>query len=121
MLNAAWIEREAPLDQCPLAACRRSGICHFPTGRNPCRRLHETTDAVREQLAATLAALTAEARRRDPDGKNWVPDGSPEHERRLKILKQMLWQADHDDWQRQKAEAARARREAGQPPPETGG
>jgi hypothetical protein len=121
MLNAAWIEREAPLDQCPLAACRRSKTCHYPTDRNPCRRLHETKEEMRMELAAKLEALTAEARRRDPEGKNWVPDGSPEHERRLKILKQMLWQADHDDWQRQKAEAARARREAGQPPPETGG
>jgi hypothetical protein len=111
MLNAAWIEREAPLDQCPLAVCRRQGICRYPTDKNPCRRLYETKDEVREQLAATLQRLTEEARARDPEGRNFAPAGSPEHERRMARLKRVLWQIDHDHCMQQKAEAeARAAR-----------
>jgi hypothetical protein len=114
MLNAAWIEREAPLDRCPLAVCRRQGICRYPTDKDPCRRLHETKDEVREQLAATLQRLTAEARARDPEGKNVAPAGSPEHERRLAHLKRVLWQRDHDHCMQQKeeAEARAAKRRA---------
>ena len=109
MLNAAWVEREAPLDKCPLAVCRRQGICRYPTDKNPCRRLYETKDEMREKLAAKLQRLTAEVKARDPEGKNFAPAGSPEHERRLAHLKRMLWQADHDFCMQEKAEAEAAR------------
>jgi hypothetical protein len=110
MLNAAWIEREAPLAVCPLIACRRDGRCRHSTDRDPCRRLHETKDEARYALAAKLEAFAREAERRDPEGKNRVPEGSPEQERRLHFLKDLLHQADADECAREKAAAAAARR-----------
>jgi hypothetical protein len=94
MLHPSWIEREAPLDACPLKSCRRDGVCRHNTGRDPCRRLHERTDAMRYKLAMKLQAWTREAQRLDPEGKNRVEPGSYEHERRLHILKEMLHARD---------------------------
>ena len=94
MLHPAWIEREAPLPRCPLARCRRSATCHHSTDDNPCRRLHETKDAMRMALAAKLRRLCKEAEARDPEGKNYAPPGSPEQLRRIKIIYDMVRAAD---------------------------
>jgi hypothetical protein len=94
MLHPSWIEREAPLDACPLRACRRDGVCRHPTDKNPCRRLHEKTDAMRYRLAMKLQAMTEEAKRLDPEGRNRVEPGSEEFERRLKAIKKMLHARD---------------------------
>lgn len=110
MLHPAWIEREAPLAACPLRSCRRDGVCRHPTDRDPCRRLHETKDEARYKLAAKLEAFTREAMARDPEGKHRVPEGSPEHERRMAFLKKLLHDADAAHCARQKAEAAAARK-----------
>ena len=94
MLNPAWVEREDTLGICPLAACRRSRTCHHATEQDPCRRLHETRDEFYGRIAGKIDVLLAEARIRDPEGRNRVPEGSPEFERRLKHLYDMLRAAD---------------------------
>ena len=94
MLNPAWVEREDTLGICPLAACRRSRTCHHTTEQDPCRRLHETRNDFYGRIAAKLDVLIAEGRARDPEGRNRVPEGSPEFERRLKHLYDMLRAAD---------------------------
>ena len=94
MLHPSWIEREAPLDACPIKACRRDGVCRHNSDTDPCRRLHEKTDAMRDRLARKLEAWTREAQRLDPEGKNRVEPGSYEHEMRLKYLKDLLHARD---------------------------
>ena len=109
MLHPNWIERGAPLPRCPLARCRRSATCHFPTDDNPCRRLHQTKDEMRVELARYLDKLTAEAVARDPEGKNAVPPGSPEHERRYKLLYDLLRARDEANSATEMAELAAKR------------
>lgn len=94
MLHRAWIAREAPLARCPLSACRRSQTCRHDTDADPCRRLHQTQDAMRYELARKLQRWTAAVKRRDPEGKNFAAEGSPEFERRIKILYDGLRAAD---------------------------
>lgn len=94
MLNPAWVEREDTLGICPLAACRRSRTCHHTTEQDPCRRLHETRNDFYGRIAAKLDVLIAEGRARDPEGRNRVPEGSPEFELRLKHLYDMLRAVD---------------------------
>lgn len=102
MLNAAWIEREAPLARCPLKSCRRDNTCRHSTDRDPCRRLHETKDAMRIKLAAKIDAFTAEIIRKNPDRVRH-PAGSPEQQRRLHAFHELLREADEADWQERKA------------------
>lgn len=106
MLHPNWIEREAPLPRCPLARCRRSATCHHATDEDPCRRLHQTKDEMRNTLARKLEKLTAEAVARDPEGKNAVPEGSPEHERRYKLLYDLLRARDEANSATEMAEIA---------------
>ena len=54
MLHPAWIAREAPLAQCPLAACRRSKQRRHSTDNDPSRRLHQTMHPARTELADML-------------------------------------------------------------------
>ena len=110
MLHPAWIEREAPLAACPLRSCRRDGVCRHSTDRDPCRRLHETKDAARYKLAAKLEAFAREAELRDPEGKNRVPEGSPEQQRRLAFLKKLFDEADAAEYAREKALAEAAQK-----------
>ena len=122
MLHPNWIERGAPLPRCPLARCRRSATCHFPTDDNPCRRLHQTKDEMRVELARYLEKLTAEAVARDPEGKNAVPPGSPEHERRYKLLYDLLRARDEANSATEMAEiAARKVAQKKQKPARAGG
>ena len=109
MLNPAWIEREAPLPACPLAACRRNGCCHHATDQDPCRRLHETRDEVYARIAAKFDVLIAEARLRDPEGRNRVPEGSLEFELRLKHLHEMLHAVDKAETEKRMAAARKAK------------
>jgi hypothetical protein len=121
MLNPAWVERESPLDRCPLKSCQRDGVCRHATDRDPCRRLHETKDAMRYTLAKKLEAMTKEARRRDPEGRNYAAPGTPEHERRMKALKEALYEADAAHCKRVMAAeraAAKAARKAAAGKPE---
>jgi hypothetical protein len=109
MLNPNWVEREEPLAMCPLAACRRNGICHHTTDRSPCRRLHEPRDDVYDRISAKIDVLLAEARIRDPEGRNRVPEGSPEFELRLKHLYDMVRAADIAQTAREMAAAKKAK------------
>ena len=111
MLHPAWTEREAPLPRCPLARCRHSGTCHHSTDDNPCRRLHQTKDEMRTELARYLNKLTAQARARDPQGRNVAPEGSPEQQRRLKELYDLLRARDEANSATEMAEIA-ARKKA---------
>ena len=85
MKTRAWVERP-PLQRCPLGPCRRGGTCFHNTPTDPCRRTHQTRDAFYNAIADKIERMTAEARRRDPDGKNFAPVGSPEFERRYSAL-----------------------------------
>lgn len=85
MKTRAWVERP-PLQRCPLAPCRRSGTCCHNTPTDPCRRTHQTRDAFYNAIAEKIERMTAEARRRDPVGKNFAAEGSPEFERRYTAL-----------------------------------
>ena len=111
MLHPNWIEREAPLPRCPLPRCRRSATCHFPTDANPCRRLHQTKDEMRNALAEKLERMANEAAARDPEGKHFAPEGSPEQLRRLKMIYDMVRAADQANSAREMAEIA-ARKKA---------
>ena len=111
MLHPAWIEREAPLPRCPLARCRRSATCHHSTDDDPCRRRHQTKDEMRTELARYLDKLSAEATARDPEGRNFAPEGSPEQLRRLKLLYDLLRARDEAHCAAKMAEIA-ARRKA---------
>ena len=122
MLHPNWIEREAPLPRCPLARCRRSATCHFPTDANPCRRLHETKDEMRDKLSEKLERICAEAVARDPEGKNYAPPGSPEQLRRLKLIYDTLRARDAAYCAQQAAErAAREKALKKQKPARAGG
>ena len=122
MLHPRWIEREAPLPRCPLARCRRSATCHHSTDDDPCRRLHQTKDEMRNELARYLARLTAEAAARDPQGKNYAPPGSPEQLRRLKLIYDTLRERDAAYCAQQAAErAAREKALKKQKPASAGG
>ncbi|WP_374330783.1 hypothetical protein [Aestuariivirga sp.] len=90
-----WVERPA-LERCPLSTCRRSGTCRHNTPADPCRRTHQTRDAMYNSIANTLDRLTAEAKRRDPEGKNFAPEGSPEFERRYSALYRALREREED-------------------------
>jgi len=88
MLNRAWIEREAPLARCPMPECRRSGTCHHSTDSDPCRRLHESRAAFYTKLARKIDRIVAQDIAARPPGvevEEALP-GTPEFERRLKIL-----------------------------------
>ena len=106
MLHPAWIEREAPLARCPLKACRRDKTCHHSTGRDPCRRLHETKDEMRYKLARKIEAYTAEIIRKNPD-RVPHPYNSPAQQRQLHAIHEFLREADEADWQREKAAAGK--------------
>jgi hypothetical protein len=106
MLNRAWVEREAPLARCPLNSCRRTGTCTHSTETDPCRRLHETRDALYIRLAGKLRRMAAEAERRDPEGKNFAAEGTPEFERRLRFLYDDLRDSENEDYARKLREAA---------------
>lgn len=110
MLHGAWIEREAPLARCPLNACNRSGACRHPTDQDPCRRLYETKEAMRLALARKLAGLARAARRRDPEVRNYAAPGTPEFERRLKLIYEAVRAADAAHCAAEAAERRRAKK-----------
>ena len=108
MLNPAWVEREAPLRACPLAACRRSGICRHQTDQDPCRRLHETRDAMYTALAIKLDRFKAQLIAERPPGPV-LPDpqpGSALYESGIKYVYEALRAADQADSAREKAKDA---------------
>jgi len=117
MKTRAWVERP-PLERCPLVPCRRSGTCRHNTPTDPCRRTHQTRDALYNSIADKLDRMTAEARRRDPEGRNFAPEGSPEFERRLSALYRAFRQWDEENSAARKAEGAagRAREKPAMPP-----
>lgn len=112
MLHPAWIAREAPLAQCPLAACRRSKQCRHSTDNDPCRRLHETMNAARNELAVKLERMKRDMLAKQPPGvSHYAPEGSPEFERRMKRLYDWLRIADKEGNERLKAEREKAEAE----------
>jgi len=115
MLHGAWIEREAPLARCPLNACRRGGACRHTTDQDPCRRLHETKDALRIKLANKFARRAKAARRRDPEGRNSAAPGTPEFERRLKLIYETVRAADQANSAREMAEIAARKKQRKKP------
>lgn len=116
MLHPAWIEREAPLAACPLRSCRRDGVCRHASDRDPCRRLHQTKDEMRYELAAKLERIAAEIIASRPPGMVYepTPPGTPAFERKLKFLYDSLRAADQAESARQMAEAKRTK-PAGKP------
>ena len=113
MTRRARYKRDVALKRCPLPTCRRSGTCLHHTEDDPCHRLHETQESLYNRVADTLDRLTAEARRRDPEGRNLAPEGSPEFERRMKFLYDSLRARDEENSAAEMAELAakRARQE----------
>ncbi len=107
MLHPAWIEREEPLEACPLRACRRDGTCRHSTDRDPCRRLHQTQEQMRYELAAKLQRIGAEIIAARPPGMVYepTPPGTREFELKLKFLYDSLRAADRADTARRMAEA----------------
>ena len=67
MLNRAWMEREAPLARCPLPACRRSGTCRHNTPTDPCRRTHQTRDALYNSIADKLDRMAVKLKEKMKD------------------------------------------------------
>lgn len=120
MLHPAWVAREAPLARCPLGACRRSHTCRHPGDADPCRRLHETKEAMRSTLADKLENMAAQARRRDPHGMNFAAEGTPEFEERMKFLYESVRAADEANCAAQKA-AAQAQKNKKPVTPRAGG
>ena len=82
-------ERERPLDACPHAFCRRSGLCRNAAAGQACLRTHESADAVRHKLAAKLEHIL---RTVPPDLP--PPRDQYELDRRMADLKRALEEAD---------------------------
>ena len=108
MLHPDWIERDDPPARCPLPACRRSGTCHHSTDQDPCRRLHQSRDECRNALAARIERLTRAQRAKPGWQQNVAEEGSPEFERRMKILYDLLRAADEAGSARQREAAQKA-------------
>ncbi len=122
MPNSAWIEREERLPRCPLPRCRRAGTCLHPDDKDPCRRLYVTRDAFYRALARKIDRLREEVLARRPPGMvvEVAEPGSPEFERRMKFLYDLLRAADQADSKREMAEIA-ARKKQGEKPASAGG
>lgn len=117
MTTRARFKRDVALTRCPLPACRRSGTCLHNTAEDRCHRFYETQDSLYNRIADKLDWFAAEARLRDPEGRNVVPQGSPEFERRLKFLYDSLRARDEAYSATEMAELAAERAAAKKPAP----
>lgn len=109
MTKRARYPRSEALARCPLPACRRSQTCRHDSDDDPCHRFFETQDSAYNRLADKLEKMVAEARRRDPEGKNVAPEGSPEFERRHAALYRALRERDQANSANEMAELAQKR------------